>query len=157
MFAPREINNVGSVEQSILLLHWGFSIPNHQQVTRDAAKSAHRWMFTLCVSQTNVCLQKDSALCHDTLLPVKNHCCPALHREKAGQSKSLCKSQAGGIHHGPSPSPSLLLHSSMAALKIIMKRYHLSLGERKENSLAAEGKTATIYYSNQESFLGTGQ
>lgn len=71
--------------------------------------------------------------------------------------KEDSQSQVGGIHHGPSPSLSLPLHSSTAALKIMMKRYHLSLGGRKENSLAAEGKTATIYYSNQESFLGTGQ
>lgn len=71
--------------------------------------------------------------------------------------KQGSQSQVGGIHHGPPPSLSLPLHSSTAALKIMMKRYHLSLGGRKENSLAAEGKTATIYYSNQESFLGTGQ
>jgi len=53
----------------------------------DAAKSVHHWMFTLCVIQTKVCFQKNSALHHDTWLALENYCCPALHREKVRQSK----------------------------------------------------------------------
>lgn len=108
-------------------------------------------------------LLKKTQPCATTLLRghrylVENHLCLSLQRKKQGPQRFLCMSQDGGSsQHLPSPLPSLPLRSGTATLKGVMKRSHLAQGGRKENSLAVEGKTATICYSNQESLLGTGQ
>jgi len=80
--------------------------------------------------------------------------------ERIGPPKPPCFDRGqdrGSTQHLPSLLPPLPIRPSTAALEGIMKRSHLTLGGRKEDSLAVEGKTATICYSNQESLLGTGQ
>lgn len=94
-------------------------------------------------------------LCATTLLQglVESHCCLGLQRGKQVH-QGLFAWAGWGLHSAPTSSAA---SPSPRTPKREVKSSHLALGGRKENSLAVEGKTATICYSNQESLLGTGQ